>query len=260
MTTIDQGELLAHYENVLARFDNVLAEHFFDYKEYKKAGFALTFQTTIKQLSDVLMFDELDVVELIEVLENDFDINIPDGVFESWNIALDLARYIGDATFEGEPELLDTVDATDDGIDPDTILGNLLLPSVEEHGRFIEIAGVTVTEARELVNDFADKVASRRKTKLYKGLTDADSMDFFYNFIDASKTNADFDHKLTVELFALSESHVPTYRGLRAFYINPKVIGVGTTVIFNKNWATLNFSENGIGERLAELQAEYENA
>lgn len=138
----------------------------------------------------------------------------------------------------------------------------LLLPSLEEK-RFIHLSVVSQTEAINFANRFTDDVKAMRKLK---GAVDGgadDSITFYSNFIDLSIVATSEDNvqmgnagtddyevlgSLIEAIRTLAISEVQGVRGARVIFVDPKTntVGVGTTVVYNKNWATLNFEQPNI--------------
>lgn len=97
---------------------------------------------------------------------------------------------------------------------------------------------MTKDEAIELLSDFKARVDTKRTIKRSQPLTD-DVLDA----LDGS--NLDLkgmveDNSLEPLLVSLGRSEIPGFRGRRAVFIDVEndIIGVGTTVIYNENWAS----------------------
>lgn len=125
-------------------------------------------------------------------------------------------------------------------------MGTLFLPSLTEK-KFHVVSDVTLAEASTFMQDFTNHVADNRKTK-NNGATCAEPI-VFTNIID-------FDDLLYFEPEDLANSlniaKTPGTRGARAVFVDADndVFAVGTTVVYNKNWATLNFDDDTIIENL----------
>ena len=138
----------------------------------------------------------------------------------------------------------------------------LLLPSLEEK-RFINISLVSQAEAIRFTQKFTDDVKASRKLKAADDSGVDDDIIFYSNFFDLSvladhvnhlknglSSETDISMTLTLldAMHSLAVSEVRGVRGARAIFINPETntVGVGTTVVYNKNWATLNFEDDNI--------------
>jgi len=138
----------------------------------------------------------------------------------------------------------------------------LLLPSLEEK-RFINISLVSQAEAIRFTQKFTDDVKASRKLKAADDSGVDDDIIFYSNFFDlsvladhvnhlknglSSETDISMTLTLLEAMHSLAVSEVRGVRGARAIFINPETntVGVGTTVVYNKNWATLNFEDDNI--------------
>jgi hypothetical protein len=122
-------------------------------------------------------------------------------------------------------------------------LGTLSLPQLGECGNPIIINNICREDAEGLIKNLTERVKTSRKLKNYTaGVEDA----FFE--VNAIGSNTHFnshDEDYIIEL--LAESNIPTLRGERAVFFEydkfvngePAAFLIGTTVIYNANWATL---------------------
>jgi acyl carrier protein len=159
-------------------------------------------------------------------------------------------------TIDKTPSKLTSAPTANDAV------GILWMPSLEWHGRIFKIEGVTMAEAIEHMNDFAVKASKKRKTKEFK-LVDVNYQhsEFFVNVIDTDsfpQAVLDDPRYFNKDVMSMMESMVPQTRGLRPLFLAHNVIGIGTTVIYNKNWATLHFEDHTAMNRLLQIQEKYE--
>lgn len=135
----------------------------------------------------------------------------------------------------------------------------LLLPSLEEK-RFINISVVSQAEASAFAKRFTDDVKASRKLKAAADDDEYDDITFYSNHVDldsltdsvdrikagfASESDIEASISLIQAMGSLAVSEVRGVRGARAIFVNPETntVGVGTTVVYNRNWATLNFED-----------------
>lgn len=122
-------------------------------------------------------------------------------------------------------------------------MGLMLLPSLEEK-RFIAIDNVSKDEAQKLAEWFTAQVRQNRK------VVDRDQvgpLEFYYNMVDKVVENGGAEF-----LSNLSVSTVPGTRGARILYFDDEtdILGVGTTIVYNRNHATVGFQDNTIFDAL----------
>lgn len=132
-------------------------------------------------------------------------------------------------------------------------LGMLSLPSLEDDVRCLEINDVSFSEAKELISQFTAKVL-RERPKL-KTASDEEAFIAYENFIDDNDENL-----MPGEIVSrLDRSEIPGSRGRRAVYssYNGEHILVGTTVVYNKNWATLGVVDPNVVNVLNNLKEEF---
>lgn len=131
----------------------------------------------------------------------------------------------------------------------------LLLPSLTGD-KTITIVNVSKDEAVELLTDFKARVDAKRTIKRSQPLTD-DVLDT----LDGSNLNLKAlveDNSLEALLKNLSQSEIPGFRGRRAVFIDVEndIIGVGTTVIYNENWASHGIVDSTIAATVLDAVAE----
>lgn len=131
--------------------------------------------------------------------------------------------------------------------------GVLYLPSLKEK-KFIEVKNLDLDEALVLIDDFTAKVASNRKTK---DTGDAiGSAVVYVNSFVFNGSDIGFDDEDSEEIIhALKLADTRGIRGARAVFIDQSdgTFAVGTAVVYNANWATLNFEDNTITDKLRYL-------
>lgn len=150
----------------------------------------------------------------------------------------------------------------------------LLLPSLEEK-RFIHAATVSQSEACVFAKRFTDDVKASRKLKAAADDDEYDNITFYSNHVDLSIVAVSEDNvrmgtadsgdyevlqNLIEAIQSLAVSDVQGVRGARVVFVDPKTntVGVGTTVVYNKNWATLNFEDDNILELIKNTFSNYD--
>jgi len=266
----------------------------------------INFSDTIEDVSELYGADSIDIIELIMLIEDELEIEIPElDVVESFNnkTVSQLIDYLLEFVKIVEPLKVapaakfgikisnggTTVDISNDGslnvsssgpvtITADSLtqknskltstptandaVGILWMPSLEWHGRLFKIEGVTMAEAIEHMNDYAVKATKKRKTKEFKPTgPDFQHSEFFVNVINTDsfpQEVLDDPRYFNKDIMSMMESMVPQTRGLRPLFLAHNVIGIGTTVVYNKNWATLHFEDTTALDRLLHIQDKYE--
>lgn len=114
----------------------------------------------------------------------------------------------------------------------------LLVPSLNSDTDFMTIINVSKEEAIELLTEFDARVASKRKL----GLSPTAPIDGVLDVLDVNNLDLDEmveDGSLGGLVQALSTSAIPRARGRRAVFLDVEndIIGIGTTVVYNQNWA-----------------------
>lgn len=127
-------------------------------------------------------------------------------------------------------------------------MGILLLPSLEEK-RSIRVENLSESEARAFIKEFDSRVVANRTIKNPSAIA-LDSV-VVYKLLEGLE---DYDLEEIVE--ELSESVVPQTRGLRAVFADDKTdtILVGTTVVYSRNWATVNFLDTTIPQTILDFE------
>ena len=124
-------------------------------------------------------------------------------------------------------------------------MGILFLPSLIEK-KFIEISNVTLEEATEFIKNLTTRVTAHHKIKnagtalnepiLFSGILE----DLDYDLVEME------DISLVIRIANTSGT-----RGARAVFVDEHgTFAVGTTVIYNRNWATIGFDDNTILDAL----------
>lgn len=122
-------------------------------------------------------------------------------------------------------------------------LGILSLPQLGSRGNALVIRDISRQDAEGLIKNLAERVKTSRKLKNY---ADAVEDAFFEVNVIGSDTHFN-SHDEEYVIGLLAESKIPTLRGERAvFFEYDKFIDgesaaflIGTSVIYNANWATL---------------------
>lgn len=122
-------------------------------------------------------------------------------------------------------------------------LGTLILPQLHSRGNPLVIREITRKDAEGLIQNLAERTKTARKLKHYPAaIEDA----FFEVNAVGPRTNfKSWDEEDT--LSDLAESNIPGLRGERAVFFETDnyqdgenaAFLIGTTVIYNANWATL---------------------
>ena len=124
-------------------------------------------------------------------------------------------------------------------------MGTLFLPSLTEK-KFHKISDVTLEEATNFMKDFTQRIVANHKIKntgnatheptVYHGLIDLDS----------------FDESIAEDIASsIKIANTPGVRGARAVYVEENgTFAVGTTVVYNRNWATIGFDDDTILDTL----------
>jgi hypothetical protein len=124
------------------------------------------------------------------------------------------------------------------------------------------ILNISQAEATEFSNILSDKWTYDRKVKTYVEHDDDDdddevnNIEYYHNVIDLTECGSNISD-ITTELAELVQCNIPKTRGSRLVFVSNTTIGIGTTVVFNKNWATINFEDRSIMKTLRELQNKY---
>mgnify|MGYP001052966966 CR=1 FL=1 len=122
----------------------------------------------------------------------------------------------------------------------ETSTGTLFLPT-DTRDNFIVIDGITPLQALNFVNVETKRIVDSKKIKNNSNkVVDDDHMIFV--------TIANNNEELFLQFWSLSKleySDTPKIRGDRAIYFNETsgIVGMGTTVIYNRNWATIGFDD-----------------
>jgi len=270
-TTIDAGELLhiAEEQSILEEIRSVLEDYNFSDEILEDT---VRYPSKIAAITNSLDMDSADADDVIDHLQNVYDVELE--ALHTYGSVYDLVMDIATAIYRAEEAEKAAEEAAkiaaaaaQAAIKPTPapatpVLGVLLLPSLETHGRFIALHNVSVDEARTYARDFTNHVVSKRKTKNFDPTIDVvDDMEFFHNVIDFTgmtlRSTDDLD-SLEASLQELKVSDTPKVRGLRALYIaRGGVVGVGTTVIYNPNWATKNYADPDMIQKLQDIQESF---
>lgn len=268
-TTIDAGDLLhiAEENDIIGEIRDGLDEWNFGPTSLTEKE--VSYRSVLTEVADELGMDDGDLDAFIGGLETRFDVELePVPQYRTvYDLLMDIATQIYKAEEAQKAEeaaeaakaaaLAAAIKPTPTPAGP--VLGVLLVPSLETHGRFLAIHDISVDEAKVLARDFTNHVVSNRKTKNYDATIDVvDDIEFFHNIVDFSQMQIADDSDaaaLENELQALKVSNTRGVRGLRAVFVSKAgIIGVGTTVVYNPNWATKNYSDPDMMTVLEDIQ------
>jgi hypothetical protein len=270
----DSGDRFDVYEKILATVDEIIFDN--NYEALKRT--TVTYSTKIAKMVADMQLNPLDLSDIEEDIENEYGVAFATPL-STFNTIGDVVSFI----FNTSKKLPKTAPKLDVKTAPSPVApsapvaakpaqnvsdskeyGLLLLPSLEEHGRIIVIQPITIDEAKEYINQFAAKVLKTKKTKNYDATLDPSSLatehaDYYHNVVDFNSLKKDTVsvEELDKELQSLTKSEIPLYRGYRPVFLSASIVGVGTTVVYNPNWATLNFSDYTIYKKLATLAEKY---
>lgn len=132
----------------------------------------------------------------------------------------------------------------------------LFLPSLTNHGEFINVGPVHQDEAMDFISNFNMRVGASRKIKFNDEST-SDSVEEFKGNLNLKALVEEGSLGDLVE--ALTKSNIPGKRGLRAVYVDVEndTILVGTTVVYNANWAMLGVEDATILPALLDAVADF---
>lgn len=131
--------------------------------------------------------------------------------------------------------------------------GLLLLPVLSTPSNHVEIEGITRSEAIDLINNFQDRVRANRKLKTFNGAVD----DAFY---EVTVNDEDVGYISPLDLvYELNESQIRGFTGERAVFVqnvdndaDQITVLVGTTVVYNRNWATLGVVDTSVVDTITD--------
>lgn len=123
----------------------------------------------------------------------------------------------------------------------------LFLPSLENDDDFITVANVSRYEAEAYIQAFDSLVESKRRLKSNPDAA-TESMDVLSGNLKLGQFAITDPDSLGLMLETLSKSNIKGFRGRRAVYLDPNTdtVAVGTTVVYNRNWATKGVSDPSI--------------
>jgi hypothetical protein len=123
-------------------------------------------------------------------------------------------------------------------------MGTLFLPSLVAK-KFLEIKNLSLAEATEFCNNFTARVKEKRKVK--QAGADDTNLIIISDYLHTHPGYALVDDLDESEFFdVLAISTTSGVRGARPVFVDLErnVVGVGTTVVYNQNWASVNFDDN----------------
>lgn len=131
----------------------------------------------------------------------------------------------------------------------------LYLPSLDTQGKTIQIDNLNKTEAEAFLSFFDYSV--KQKRKIGKNTGDGATVKYFTGNIDLNVLDTTYD-ELDNLVENLMTSRIPQKRGRRAVIVDKDggEIGVGTTVVYNSNWAMNNVTDDSIPAALLAVAAQ----
>lgn len=137
----------------------------------------------------------------------------------------------------------------------------LFLPSLSKHKESIIIANLNKSEAEVFLDFWETQVVASRKLQVSPANPtgeDIPAMEYFKGSINFD--SIDQAGELETFLEKLETSDIKKYRGLRPLFVDYEnnEVGVGTTVIYNPNWATQKVSDPSVVATLLQFAAEYD--
>ena len=125
-------------------------------------------------------------------------------------------------------------------------MGTLFLPSLKEK-KFFEIKNVSLEDATEMVTEFTEKVKTGHKIK-DTGQAQT-SLAVFNNVLEDHCDYYDEDFEAIADVLKIADTRGT--RGARAVFVEEDgTFAVGTTVVYNRNWATVNFADSTVISKL----------
>lgn len=120
----------------------------------------------------------------------------------------------------------------------------LFLPSLSSED-YITIANIPQDEAEDYVEFFDSKVEENRRMKPNQ-LGSGELLEEFKGNLNLAALVE--DESLGELVTALSTSNIPGQRGRRAVFVDVEndTIAVGTTVVYNRNWAMKGVSDQSV--------------
>ena len=133
----------------------------------------------------------------------------------------------------------------------------LYLPSLDTRNKVITVDNLSKTEAEAFLNYFDYSVSQKRKLGLNptRDYGIPSLVQYFTGSIDLQALDDDGELDNLVE--NLMTSRIPQKRGRRAVLIDAEKgeIGVGTTVVYNQNWAMKGVQDDSISQALLAVAA-----
>ncbi|QDJ96552.1 hypothetical protein Xoosp13_366 [Xanthomonas phage Xoo-sp13] len=133
----------------------------------------------------------------------------------------------------------------------DNNTGVLLIPSLQDQTRFITITDLSRDEAAAFIKEFTARVKAERKIKNTPAKNQTVDDFIEYNLVEG------LDSFLIDDVFdLLKTSTVVGARGNRAVFLDEDsdTILVGSTVVYNKNWAMVGFVDDTIVDTLLNIE------
>jgi hypothetical protein len=135
-------------------------------------------------------------------------------------------------------------------------MGKLYLPSLEGKS-FIKIENISQTEASVLVAEFDKRVGANRA--VFNLNQESAPMIFYHGFLDLDGEDLEELELSVLEEYSLSK--ITNTRGARAVFVDlyedefdsdddKNIVGVGTTVVYNQNRATVKFKDTTLDDSL----------
>lgn len=241
-------------------------------------NYSLTAALNSKHIFGCLLGDAsgLGVYEYMQIiieLENEFGVTIDDSEIFNSKTFLDLIVLFRKAKPSlskiknaNEVDEVDEVDEIDnnklvevdevDEVDNNKLVIEdtgciLYLPSFCGDGTFSLTLGLSEDECVKKIKDFEWDTLKARKIRYHSDYDEDNVAVTRMRFGDSES----FDSIGLRDIYKMLVSKIPTYRGIRPIFINlkDKVIGIGTTVIYNINWAAVGVEERNLYERVKEI-------
>lgn len=134
----------------------------------------------------------------------------------------------------------------------------LFLPSLSSHKETIVIGNVNKSEAEAFLAHWEAQVEANRKLQVSPPSPDpVPSIEYYKGSIDFDAID---QHGELESLFdKLETSDIKKYRGLRPVFVDYEnnEVGVGTTVVYNPNWATKGVADPSVVATLLQYATDF---
>ncbi len=121
--------------------------------------------------------------------------------------------------------------------------------------RNVTTLGLTLEDGKNQMRLFAQHITATKKTK-NAGLGE-DYLEF--NLPKMNFANMTFDDSISDLIERLNTSEIPTWRGRRPVFVDfdSKTVLVSTTVVYNKNWASVGVDDDSLPDKILEETEAY---